>query len=87
MKKEQIQSFYENLPEEKWELKKNKQIKGLNIMSKYCDDITLVPEHDELRAYLDKAEQYELITEEDLTAIFRLHWRWDEEFECFAIFC
>ena len=60
---------------------KNKVFKGLRILSKYSEDISINPTHDELFAGV---EDYSKMTEEDVREMFRLDWRWSDN--SFAIF-
>jgi hypothetical protein len=85
MNKEKIAEIYKSVEDNFNSDSKNEVFKGLLLMSKYCDDITLTAEHDSICAYL-KDEDYDKITEEDLRSIFNENWMWNEEFEGFQKF-
>lgn len=65
---------------------KNRIIKGLNILDKYCNSIHIEPEHDTLYIHLDNDKQYTSITDEDMTTLGKLGLGWDDELECFYYF-
>ncbi len=62
---------------------KNKIFKGLQILSKYTDEISINPAHDEIYAGLSE-DEYAKMTEDDVKQMFKLDWRWDDE--SFVIF-
>lgn len=84
MTTEQIQELYEKEYEDSFNSDvKNSELKGLMILAKYSEDVTITAEHDQIWAYL---KDWEPMTEEDVRAMFDLNWRWDDEFEGFAKF-
>lgn len=58
---------------------RNEVFKGLQILSKYSDDISINPAHDEIYAGFEDKSTYEHMSEEDINDMFKLNWRWDEE--------
>lgn len=81
---ERIQEIYEKEFEDYFNSGvKNEEIKGLMILAKYSEDVSITAEHDEIWAYL---KDWTPMTEEDVRAMFYFNWRWDDENEGFAKF-
>jgi len=83
MKKEKIKLLEQQ--ETNYDIK-NRIVKGLIILEKYCDDITIEPVHDEIYIYLEKDEQYNDISDNDLVTLGKLGYMWSDEFNCFSHF-
>lgn len=64
---------------------KNGEIKGLQILVKYSDDVEVNVGHDELFMGL-KEEEYEKLSDDEIREIFKNNWRWEGEYNCFAKF-
>lgn len=84
MDNEKIEEIYKEFEDYDRGDVKNEIVKGLNILAKYSDDVSINPAHDELFAGLDEAE-LEKMTEEDVREMFKLGWMWNED--SFSIFC
>lgn len=65
---------------------KNRIVKGLIILDKYCDDIHIEPVHDEIYIYLKEDKQYDDISDNDLITLGKLGYMWSDEFNCFSHF-
>lgn len=65
---------------------KNRIRRGLSILEKYSEDVTLTAEHDEIWAYPngDMQEVVSSMTEEDLAELADLGWSIDLELEGFG---
>jgi len=83
MKKEKIKLLEQQ--ETNYDIK-NRIVKGLIILEKYCDDITIEPVQDEIYIYLEKDEQYNDISDNDLVTLGKLGYMWSDEFNCFSHF-
>lgn len=76
MTTERIEELYEASQEDDRDGEKNEVLKGLLVLEKYSDDISINPAHDEIFVGID---DYSQMTEEDVNRMFALGFRWDEE--------
>lgn len=83
MTTEQLQALYETYEDKHTSGVKNAELKGLQILAKYSDDVSVTAEHDQIWAYL---KDWTPLTEEDARAMFELNWMWEEENEGFSKF-
>lgn len=58
---------------------------GLQILSKYSDNVICSAEHDIIYSVV-VADIIDAITEEDAIALAKLNWMIDSEFECFSCY-
>ncbi len=57
---------------------KNVIVQGLNIMAKYCEDVEIAADHDEIWAGPHDSDAIEHMSEEDLRELARLGWSIDD---------
>lgn len=80
---EKISNIYSEKEEWDYPSVKNRIFKGLEILNRYTDEISINPAHDEIYAGLQD-DEYEKMSEEDIRSMFEMGWRWDESFVIFT---
>lgn len=81
MTRERLEQIFDET-KSKWE--GDNAFQGLQILSKYSDNVLLAAEHDIIYS-LSIDYVVEVLTEEDAIALRKLNWMLDE-YDCFACF-
>ncbi len=82
MKREKLEKIFEETDSDNFE---NNQFKGLQILSKYTDDVLYAAEHDIIYS-VGVDEIIKKLTEADAIELAKLNWIIDEELDCFACY-